>query len=98
MKCLTQIYAVAPKVKIVWAQCLWKTAGWPQNIQITNAHQAATAVAKAFIAKGKRIVLVDPSVGFNPLTMTVDGVHPTPAGYQQMASCIEKGFKQITEN
>ncbi len=92
--CLAQIYSVAPNVKIVWALCLWKTGNGGKRL-ITATHDAANAVAKVWQAKGKQIEVVDPSVGFDPGTMTEDGTHPTAEGYRLLADAIEAGFKQI---
>ena len=72
---------VNPKVEILLAQIIATTFGC--GIPAFNAQLPALVSAKT--SSDSPIVLVDQYTGFDPATMTWDGLHPNAQGESQMA-------------
>ena len=74
--------AVNPRVGILLAQLIASTS-CNTNIPAFNARLSTVGAAKT--SSESPIVLVDQYTGFNPATMTWDGLHPNAIGESRMA-------------
>jgi acyl-CoA thioesterase-1 len=82
---IDELRAANPNVTILLAQII--PADYPQinNADITAFNAALPDLVSQKQESGSQIVLVDQNTGFDATTDTVDGIHPTPAGEEQMA-------------
>ncbi|RYG35965.1 hypothetical protein EON81_11165 [bacterium] len=88
---LGYIYQAAPNAGVVFALTLTKDKN-DNGAFIRASHAAGKKVAAEFALQGRSIIVVNPSVGFNPATMTTDGIHPSKAGYEQLSRSFLAGL------
>jgi hypothetical protein len=89
---LETIYASDPTVAVVLAMI--PPLGLPPGDALyADFNAAMPGVVAARQAAGQRIVLVDPGL---TLTDLVDGIHPTPSGYQKIADAFESGIEHLS--
>lgn len=80
--------AVNPRVEILLAQIIASASC--ENTPAFNARLPDMAARK--MSPESPIVLVDHDTGFDPSTMTYDGIHPTAAGESRLA---DRWFEQL---
>lgn len=80
---IDRLRAVNPKIRILLAQLIASSDPRHKDIPALNAQLPALVVAKNSVKSP--IVLVDQFTGFDPATMTTEGVHPNAIGESRMA-------------
>ena len=80
---IDKLRAVNPKIRILLAQLIASSDPSHKGIPALNAQLPALVAAKNSVKSP--IVLVDQFTGFDPTTMTTEGVHPNAIGESRMA-------------
>ena len=80
---IDRLRTVNPKMRILLAQLIASSNPRHKDIPLLNAQLPALVAAKNSMESP--VVLVDQYTGFDPTTMTTDGVHPNAIGESRMA-------------
>jgi lysophospholipase L1-like esterase len=80
---IDQLRIVNPRIAVVLAQIIPRVSPGLPQLPTFNAQLPALIASKHL--GSSPVVLVDQFTGFNPVTMTWDGIHPNAIGEAQMA-------------
>ncbi len=80
---IDRLRTVNPKMRILLAQLIASSNPRHKDIPLLNAQLPALVAAKNSVESP--VILVDQYTGFDPTTMTTDGVHPNGIGESRMA-------------